>query len=359
MHQPAYGIFVKHFVEQMAHHGVTVEKVVMEGRGSGVFNKLSKYFWFFRKAMRALRESEYDLVYAHYLGHTLVPLRFVGPRAGRPLVVNGHGSDVFPNSMMGKVINHLVKPVVRKAELVIVPSAYFADVVSRNYCLPKHKVYISPSGGVRFDMFFRRAGLNTGSDFRIGYVSRIDPGKGWKTLLLALAKLSDSGGRGFICTIIGGGSEVEEFMDAVRSLNLDRRIEYLGPLPHSELGVHYNKMDVFVFPTERVAESLGLVGLEALACGVPVIGSSIGALPSYIEDGKNGFLFPSGDSDRLFYLLSEFRDMEQERIDKFKSNAIASVREYDSKIVGRCLREKLEQLVKAEHTCSTPMSSFR
>lgn len=56
-------------------------------------------------------------------------------------------------------------------------------------------------------------------------------------------------------------------------------------------------MDLFVFPTQ-LEESLGLVGLEAMACGVPVIGSCIGGLTDYIEEGTNGFFSSRGMCNR-------------------------------------------------------------
>ena len=53
-----------------------------------------------------------------------------------------------------------------------------------------------------------------------------------------------------------------------------------------------------MFPSKR-NESLGLVGVEALACGVPVIGSNIGGIPGFIEEGKNGFLFDPDNEHSL------------------------------------------------------------
>ena len=54
-----------------------------------------------------------------------------------------------------------------------------------------------------------------------------------------------------------------------------------------------------IFPTEREAESLGLVGLEAMAVGVPVIAGNIGGPSSYVRDGENGYLFTPGDYKEL------------------------------------------------------------
>lgn len=131
----------------------------------------------------------------------------------------------------------------------------------------------------------------------------------------------------------------------VDRLDLGSCVEYLGAIPHDELPQYYNDMDVLVFPTERDAESLGLVGLEALACGVPVIGSAIAALPGYIEHGRNGFLFPPGDSDALFSCLVHFFSLKEAEIYELKRNATRSVEDYDSTSVGYALKGKLQEVM--------------
>lgn len=65
-------------------------------------------------------------------------------------------------------------------------------------------------------------------------------------------------------------------------------IKYIGPIPYHSLPEIYCTLDLFIFPT-CLEESLGLVGLEAMACEVPVIGSYIGGLKDYIKDKENGF----------------------------------------------------------------------
>jgi L-malate glycosyltransferase len=343
--QPTYGVFVRHFVNQMTDCGVIVDKVVIEGRGYGLFHKLSKYWSFFSRASRSLRSSDYDLIYAHYIGHSLLPLLVQRRKHGRPLVVNAHGSDVFPVSKVSRLIKSLVKPVVRASDLIVVPSEYFSDVISKEFSLPKNKIFVSPSGGVDTSLFFPVNTMPKPSLLTVGYVSRIDPGKGWETLLFSLAKFAQGGTCDFRCLIIGGGSEVDKLLEMAKRLNLGSSVEYLGAVAHHELPRYYNEMDVFVFPTQREAESLGLVGLEALACGIPVIGSDIGALPSYIEHGRNGFLFPPGDSDRLFSCLERFVSLNESEVQNLKRNAAMSLRGYDSTSVGYALKDRLEKVL--------------
>ncbi len=65
----------------------------------------------------------------------------------------------------------------------------------------------------------------------------------------------------------------------------------------ARLSVIYGAADVFVLPS--LSEALGQVGLEALACGTPVVGSRVGGVPDYVSDGKTGWLFDAGDAGEL------------------------------------------------------------
>lgn len=71
-----------------------------------------------------------------------------------------------------------------------------------------------------------------------------------------------------------------------------------------------SKFDVFVFPT-LFYESLGLVAIEAMACGLPVIASKRGGILDYLHDMQNGFLFEPEDVDELFVKMNHCYDLDQ------------------------------------------------
>ena len=96
---------------------------------------------------------------------------------------------------------------------------------------------------------------------------------------------------------IGDGSQRQELEELITELDIQHRVELKGWLPQHEIPDYLSLADVFVSPPDF--EGLGIVFIEALACGVPVIGSSVGGIPDIIEDGKNGILVPPGDVDKL------------------------------------------------------------
>lgn len=340
-----YGVFVKNFVEQMIAIGFEVTPMVINGRGRTMFEKLCKYLVFLYQATTALNKGKYDLIYVHYIGHSLIPFLFLKNGPSCSLVVNAHGGDVFTTTRLGRLIQKLVSPVIRKADLVVVPSAYFSEVVSHKFSISANRIFVSPSGGVDGQLFQPETTISKSSLFTVGYVSRIDEGKGWDVLLLAIDRLLKAGVSNFQVLMVGGGAQVQQLRAMLKSLNLGEYVCYVGPVSYQELPHYYRQMDVFVFPTTRLAESLGLVGLEALACGVPVLGSDIGGLPSYIKADYNGKIFPPRDSEQLAQYLKEMMLLDPVELNSLKHNAIESAKPYDSILVRQKMKEKLEQVI--------------
>jgi glycosyltransferase involved in cell wall biosynthesis len=341
---PTYGIFVKNFVEQMSTCGFLITPVVIEGRGVNVFEKMCKYARFIFGTVKALNKDEYDVVYVHYIGHSLFPFLFTKRNLGRPLVINAHGGDIFTITRLGGLIQKLVSPVIRKTDLLVVPSAYFSEVVSKKFSVPSSSIFVSPSGGVNRELFKTKASISRLPLFTIGYVSRIDEGKGWDVLLRAVDLLHKTGIRNFQVLMVGGGAQVKQLRAMLINLNLGEHVHYIGPVDHQELPSYYHQMDIFVFPT-RLPESLGLVGVEALACGVPVVGSDIGALPGYIKPGYNGKLFSPGDSAQLAECLKEMMHLDIGEMNIYRRNAAELARQYESVSVSQGMKVKLEQVV--------------
>ena len=134
------------------------------------------------------------------------------------------------------------------------------------------------------------------------FVGRLTPHKGVDVLIRALPPDA-------ALTIVGSEGHDRDLPERgypalLRSLSGGRRVRFAGPLPDSELAREYRRAIALVVPSvERtcygraiaVSELLGLVALEAMASGTPVIASSLGGLAEVVEDGETGFLVPPGD----------------------------------------------------------------
>jgi glycosyltransferase involved in cell wall biosynthesis len=153
--------------------------------------------------------------------------------------------------------------------------------------------------GVDADAFQPRSAAQNDSDQgpTIGYIGRLLPGKGLNLLADSLGKLKSLPWQ---LLVVGDGPEREEFEGKLRASGLLDRVEFTGAITYDLIPEYFKRLDVLVIPTQttkRIREQFGRVIVEAMASGVPVIGSTCGAIPEVIGDA--GLTFPDGDADAL------------------------------------------------------------
>jgi glycosyltransferase involved in cell wall biosynthesis len=139
-----------------------------------------------------------------------------------------------------------------------------------------------------------RATKAVGDSPRIGYVGRLLPMKGIDTLISALPSLP---GR---LVILGSGEGEPELRRLADRLGLADRIEWEAAVPPGQVADRIRSLDALVLPSRTTptwAEQLGRVMLEAMASGVPVVGSSSGSIPEVLAE--EGWVFAEGDSESL------------------------------------------------------------
>lgn len=130
--------------------------------------------------------------------------------------------------------------------------------------------------------------------FRVGYLGRLVPSKGIDTLLESTRHCLD-------CELwIAGEGEQTPWKALAEQMGVANRVHWLGAVPSRHVADFLRRLHVLVLPsrtTPRWKEQFGRVLVEAMACGVPVIGSSSGEIPRVIGDA--GFVFPEGDAQQL------------------------------------------------------------
>jgi glycosyltransferase involved in cell wall biosynthesis len=139
----------------------------------------------------------------------------------------------------------------------------------------------------------------------IGYVGRMVEQKGLGTLVEALARLPRFGWR---LTVIGTGPFETTFDEMVRERGLAEQVNRLGYVPHDVNPRFLAALDILVLPSEtrpNWKEQFGRVIVEALACGVSVIGSDSGEIPALINASGGGRIFPEGNPTALAELLQQ------------------------------------------------------
>jgi D-inositol-3-phosphate glycosyltransferase len=155
-------------------------------------------------------------------------------------------------------------------------------------------------------------------------VGRIERLKGIDVVCQALAILKDRCPEEMAEVkyyVIGGdldgnssdNDELQHLQELCASLGLEEMIKFVGAKGHEELLDYYNAADALVMPSDY--ESFGMVALEAMACGTPVIASEVGGLAFLVNDGVTGYHVPTREpealAERIFWLLTDNHAWQQ------------------------------------------------
>ncbi len=165
----------------------------------------------------------------------------------------------------------------------------------------KGPIKVIPQFGVDPEIYAPRLTPHT-SRFTIGYVGRLVEEKGVQVLLQAVNGLAGE----WRLRILGSGPMQPQLEALARRLNVVERVTFESPVPSAQMPAFYNQLDALVLPSltrPHWKEQFGRVLIEAMACGVPVIGSRSGEIPHVI--GQAGLSFTEGDVQELRARLSQ------------------------------------------------------
>ncbi len=170
---------------------------------------------------------------------------------------------------------------------------------------------VIPQFGVDPDIFSPGEMGERSWHFRIGYAGRLVAEKGLDLLIRAVAQLEGP----WYLSLRGDGPQRDELRTLAGLLNIGGSVAFDDPVPSTEMPAVYRQFDVLVLPSRtrpNWKEQFGRVLIEAMACGVPVVGSDSGAIPEVIGDA--GLIFPEGDVTALRDCLAAIMwDVDRQR----------------------------------------------
>lgn len=266
--------------------------------------------------------SRYDVIHAHYWLSAEVAAR-LAPRWGVPVIQMFHTLGLVKREVMDEDVDGeseiriaVERRSIRDSAAIVAASDIEADELSTLYGAHDSTVAVIPCGvdpTVFRPMRQADARETTGRDQcerLVLFVGRIEQIKGIDVLLRALALLFQRRPdlRPETCLLVIGGAldadpdeaetdKVDQLRRLVREHGLERNVDFVGSRDQPALARYYAAADVCAVPS--LTESFGLVALEAMACGTPVVATRVGGMQTVVEDGESGLLVPPGDHAAL------------------------------------------------------------
>ena len=242
-----------------------------------------------------------------------------------------HGTEVW-RPLTGRVARSL-----RRVDSWACPSAFTAEKLVSTQGIARERVKVVPHGldpewtSEAADRGDRDTGNRKGQTIlSVTRLSRADrEGKGIELVLRALpAVLTQFPGAHY--TVVGGGTDLPAMADLIRRLGLEQQVELAGACGAEELRRAYVQADIFVLPTK--VEGFGVVFLEAMQSGLPVVAARAAAAPEVVEDGVTGILTDPGNHGEIAEaLVALLRDCERRCA------------------MGKAGRQRVERMYRFEH----------
>ena len=243
-----------------------------------------------------------------------------------------------------RVINWL-REYMRKCQHIVIPSESMRSILVNNYGLVD-KFTVIPTGiditpYKKADGAAIRAEWNWNDDTVIVSAGRLAEEKNWVTLIEAFA-IAQKVQPNIRLVLLGDGPQAEALRRLAGELEVAEHITFVGKVPFEEVPDYLKAADLFAFAS--VTETQGLVTLEALAAGLPVVAVDASGTRDILEDGKQGFLTQNDPQDLAVGILKLVEDPSL--MGTFKTAALRTSRAYDNKRLARKMLKVYEQAME-------------
>lgn len=311
------------------------------------------------------KRIKYDVIHSHYWMSGLAAASLSDAWGGTPIVHMFHTLGEMKNRIArtddereGDYRINGEKQVLRRADRVIVATVAELTQLRFLYKANGNMVVIPP--GVDVSHFYPipadEAKMYIGlkpEDRMVLFVGRIEPLKGVDTLIQAMSCLQlKETERPVHLAIIGGdpaaspeemSAEMARLQKLCDDLAVDQTVVFLGKRDQDKLPYYYSAAEVVVMPSHY--ESFGMVALEAMACGTPVIASEVGGLAYLVRDGETGFTIPDQEPEELCDKISWILN-DRELHEMMSARAVEYAQDYAWEKIAKQIVEVYEGLLK-------------
>ena len=315
----------KYDIERTTEKGVDTIRIYYRKQG-----RISSAWRYFQACMKGLKMAgKVDLIHVHVLTRMGFIAHWQKNYNGTPYIITEHWSRYLPgNDFSGFLRKIWTKRIVRRAKMVTTSSQVLAEAMQRHGLKNRH--YKLLPNVVDTNLFKPIAHHNEVP--KIVHVSCFeDKSKNISGLLEALKLMKDKG-VAHQAVLIGEGMDLETMKQRAINLGLTDHVRFTGLLQGQDLVNELATGDFFVLPSHY--ETGGIVLLEAMACGLPVVATNVGALPEIVNE-QNGLLVPDGDVKALAGAMEQC-------CNTYKNY---NAQELRSRVVGRYSKEKVGEFI--------------
>ncbi|MEO0652308.1 MAG: glycosyltransferase, partial [Planctomycetota bacterium] len=239
---------------------------------------------------RRLRGARVEHLHIHFAHSAATVGMYAAQQAKLPFSITGHARDVF-------VEGSLLREKARRARVFAAVSRDARRRLARDLCLPLESIDVAPCG-VDLDRF-QPSGERPATGHVVA-VGRLVEKKGFETLLRAVQQ---SGRPDVRLTLVGDGPQRSALEDLARELGIESRVRFAGARDGDWIARQLSTAELFALPAQVASDGdsdgIPVALMEAMASGVPIVTTRMGAIPELLDDGVEGRLVAPGDVQGL------------------------------------------------------------
>ena len=322
---PILGSFVEHFARSLANYGLNVQVITtlqdgdtnLEKKDSLIVHRISPYRnkWIFSYVdmfgiLKIIKKIQPDIIHVQAPNYFSLSAIILPKLLRKRIVATIHRTEVADKVRLPIFVFRKLALRMFVDELICVSNYTKCLAMDAGAIKEKTSIIYNSCDESYFylrNKFEVRQLLDLPSEKKIIlFVGNLIHRKRIDTLIDSLNDLNERYSN-FIAIIVGKGTESQKLESLVNAYHLTDMVIFLGGISKTELSNYYSAADVFVLPS--VSEGHSVAVLEAMASGLPIVASDAQGNKESIEDGKNGFLFETGNKkslmEKLFILLTD------------------------------------------------------
>ena len=283
---------------------------IITDKGIGISSRLKSIvvWWRVMGVADRYRDWQPSMIHAHWATYPSTGAMLLSGLLDIPFSFTSHAHDIF-------LEKHLLDKKLKTSQFAVTISEYNRRILEQS--LPaeqRKKIHVIHCGINPEELPYKE---NDRDPTLLLAVGRLDEIKGFPILVQACAWLHDQG-KQFRCEIIGEGPLRQSLQQAINDKGLQDVVKLCGAMPYEKVRARLYEASVFVLPSVITAhgnmDGIPVALMEAMACGAPVVSTTVSGIPELVEDGENGYLVPPEDARALGERLSSLLDKPEKRI---------------------------------------------